>query len=564
MAVLGEISFTLGPYQGLVERAVTEMKDQRVISRIWERDHTLWAPEPTEITNRLGWLQGPEAMADGSARFFSFADSLRREGYRCAVLLGMGGSALAPAVFRKVFGVREGWLDLVVLDTTVPGAIAALAEKLDPERTIFVVSTKSGTTVETISLFKFFYNWMADALGGEEVGRHFVAITDPGSPLIDIGGRYRFRVGFLNAAGMGGRYGAISSLGLVPAALIGVDLGELVARSRGMARRLSPKEGGEPALLLGALLGELAKEGRDKVTLILSPQIVSFGDWLEQLLAESTGKGGKGILPVVGEDIGGADAYGADRLFVQISLEGDAGLDEALKPMAEAGHPVVRIVLRDPYDIGGEIFLWEMAVAIACYRLGVNPFDQPDVEQAKAYARKAMIRGQGQGARGEVPSLRRDGIEVYGVAKGGTPGEALKAFLAEAREGNYVALQAFLAPSPQIDAALHNLRCMIRDRLKVATTLGYGPRYLHSTGQLHKGDGGKGLFVQFTADDLHDLPIPDEVGGSKSSLTFGMLKSAQALGDRQALTERGRKVISFHLGKDPLRGLKALAAAIAK
>lgn len=561
------ITCTLGRYQGLVDQALAEIRDEQVIARIWQRDHTVWKPEPAEIANRLGWLQSPEAMADSAQRLCPFADTVRAEGYTRALLLGMGGSSLSPEVFRKAFGITEGYLDLAVLDSTVPGAVWAQTERLDPKRTIVIVSTKSGTTVETLSLFKFFYNWMADAVGREEAGKHFIAITDPGSPLVDIGTRYRFRVGFLNAPAIGGRYAAISSVGLVPAALIGMDLGQLLARAQAMARRCKPsnsmKEAENPGALLGAIVGELAKTGRDKITFVISSQVASFGDWLEQLIAESTGKEGKGILPVIGEDIEAPGEYGEDRLFVQLCLEGDTTADAAVAALEQAGHPIVRILLRDPYDLGGQLFLWEMAVVVAGHRLGINPFDQPDVEAAKILARQAVDEYKKKGSLPiETPFLSKDGIEVYGEMLADTPAEALKAFVAQAKPGSYVALQAFLEPTPEIDGALQALRMGLSRRLRLATTRGYGPRFLHSTGQLHKGDAGRGLFIQFTCDDARDASIPDEAGSAASSITFGILKAAQALGDRRALATAGRRVMHLHLGKDAVKGLRRLHAAI--
>jgi len=561
------ITYTLGRYQGLVDQALAEIRDERVVERIWERDHTVWKPEPAEIANRLGWLQSPEAMADSAQRLRPFADTVRAEGYTHALLLGMGGSSLAPEVFRKAFGVAQGYLDLAVLDSTVPGAVLALAERLDPKRTIVIVSTKSGTTVETLSFFKFFYAWMADAVEGGEVGKHFIAITDPGSPLLDIGTRYRFRLGFLNAPAIGGRYAALSSVGLVPAALIGVDIGQLLDHALAMARRCKPasttKEAANPGALLGAIMGELAKAGRDKITFVMSSQIASFGAWLEQLIAESTGKEGTGILPVIGEDVGAPGEYGEDRLFVHLSLDGDTTSDEAVAALERAEHPIVRLFLHDPYDLGGQAFLWEMAIAVASHRLGINPFDQPDVEATKLLARQAVDEYKKKGSLPiEPPNLIKDGIEVYGEMLADTPAEALMAFLAQAEPGDYAALQAFLESTPEIDEALQALRRGLRRRLRLATTIGYGPRFLHSTGQLHKGDAGRGLFIQFTAGDPRDASIPDEAGSPASSITFGTLKAAQALGDRRALAKAGRRVMRFHLGKDAVKGLRILQAAV--
>jgi transaldolase/glucose-6-phosphate isomerase len=561
------ITCALGNYQGLVDQALAEIRKQQIIMRIWEHDHTVWKPVPTEITNRLGWLQSPEAMADSWQRLRPFADGLRREGFTDALLLGMGGSSLAPEVFRKVFGVAEGYLDLTVLDSTVPGYIWAQAERLDPTQTLVIVSTKSGTTIETLSLFKFFYTWMTDAVGKEEAGKHFVAITDPGSPLLDISTQYRFRLGFINAAYMGGRFAAISSVGLAPASLTGMDLGQLLDRVRTMARQCKPagtaKEATNPGALLGAILGELAKAGRDKVALIISSQAASFGNWLEQLIAESTGKEGKGIVPVIGEELGTPEEYGEDRLFVHLYLEGDTGADAALAALEAAGHPIVRLAMRDLYDLGSQLFLWEMAIAVAGHRLGVNPFDQPDVEAAKVFARQAVAEYEDKGSLPrEVPVLVKDGIEVYGEATADTPAKVFTDFVAQAEPGSYIALQAFLEPTPEIEAALQDLRRLLRRRSQLATTCGFGPRFLHSTGQLHKGDAGKGLFIQFTADDRRDAPIPDEAGSAASSITFGILKEAQVLGDRRALAAAGRRVIRFHLGKDALQGITKLIKAM--
>jgi transaldolase/glucose-6-phosphate isomerase len=564
-----DISWALGEYQGLVDQGLAEIRDQQIIARIWAHDHTVWKPESTEITNRLGWLQSPEAMIDSFQRLRPFADAVRKEGYTDALLLGMGGSSLAPEVFRQAFGVEKGYLDLAVLDSTVPGAVLARAHQLNPEKTLVIVSTKSGTTVETLSLFKFFYTWMAAAVGKEEAGKHFIAITDPGSPLLDVSTHYRFRLGFINAAYMGGRYAALSSVGLVPAALIGMDLGQLLERARAMARRCKPasstKETIDPGALLGAIMAALAQAGRDKITFIISSQIASFGNWLEQLIAESTGKEGKGILPVVGEDLGAPGEYGEDRLFVHLCLEGDTAADAAVTALEAAGHPIVRISLHDAYDLGGQLFLWEMAVAVAGHRLGINPFDQPDVEAAKVFARQTVDEYKKKRSLPvEAPTLVKDGIEVYGETAAAQPAKALMAFLAQAGPGGggYVALQAFLEPTPEIDGALQALRMGLGSRLQLATTRGYGPRFLHSTGQLHKGDAGKGLFIQFTADDARDAPIPDEAGSAASAITFGILKAAQALGDRRALVAAGRRVLRFHLGKDAVKGLRALSEAV--
>jgi transaldolase/glucose-6-phosphate isomerase len=556
MAKLHELA-RLGASQAAVDAALEEMRESHIMARIWAHDYTVWKPEPTEITNRLGWLHIAEAMTEQVPHLEAFVASVRADGYTDALLLGMGGSSLAPEVFSKVFaGPVANALNLAVLDTTDPGAVLSYTERLDPARTLFIVSTKSGTTVETLSGFKYFYNRTMAVEGVDGAGEHFVAITDPGcrpAGMVSLAERYRFRRVFLNDPNIGGRYSALSFFGLVPAALLGVDLEMLLDRALAEARNCEPgncpANGDNDGTWLGAILGELAKGGRDKVTMIASPPIASFGDWLEQLIAESTGKEGKGILPVVGEPLGPPEVYGDDRLFVYLRLDGDDTFDTAVQALESAGHPLVRLRLRDLYDLGEQFFLWEMATAVAGYRLGINPFDQPNVEAAKVLARQMAAAYT---ASGTLPAEEPAPLT----------GEAWHGFLAQARPGDYIALQAYVQPTAGTDAALLALRARLRDHLKLATTAGYGPRFLHSTGQLHKGDGGNGLFVQFTADSPQDVPIPDEAGSPRSSMTFGVLKMAQALGDKQALLDAGRRVIRFHLGTDVVGGLRLLATVL--
>jgi len=552
----------LGAYRPAVDAALARMAGQRVVARIWQHDHTVWKPDPAEIANRLGWLHSPEAMSENVPRLDALTEAVRAAGYADVLLLGMGGSSLAPEMFGQVFGPESppppgegqgrGNLALAVLDSTDPGAVLAHAERLDPARTLFVVSTKSGTTVETLSFFKFFYNWTADALGADRAGEHFVAITDPGSKLAALAEHYRFRATFLNDPHIGGRYSALSYFGLVPATLAGVDAPRLLERARAMAAACGPDVATEdnPGAWLGATLGELAGAGRDKLTLVTSPAIASFGNWVEQLVAESTGKEGRGILPVVGEPLGTPAAYGDDRFFVYLQLpspragEGwGGGHNAAIRPLEDAGYPVVRFHLRDCYDLGGQFLLWEIATAVAGHLLGINPFSQPNVESAKVQAR-AMVEAYLEA--GTLPSGEFAPLT----------GTALREFLTQARPGDYIALQAYVQPTAEADEALQALRIRLRDRYRLATTVGYGPRFLHSTGQLHKGDAGHGLFVQFTADSPRDVPIPDEAGKPASSITFGVLEAAQSAGDRQALLAAGRRVIRFHLGSDVIGGLK--------
>ena len=557
---------SLGADQSNVDRALMEIKNQKIITRIWRHDHTVWKPDPAEITNRLGWLHIPEKMAEILPNIQSFVDELRHEGYTHALLMGMGGSSLAPEVFRFTFGVREGYLDLAVLDSTDPGAVSSFSEKLDPLKTLYIASTKSGGTVETLSFLKYFFNQTIDAVGDQNAGQHFIAITDPGSGLEKLAKKLNFRKIFLNDPNIGGRYSALSYFGLVPAALIGVDVSRLLDRAITMACNNEgcncPIAGNNSGAWLGTIVGEFALSGRDKLTLILSPDISHFGSWVEQLIAESTGKEGKGILPVDGETLLTPDAYADDRLFVYLRLEGNGTYDEKVKHLDKAGHPVVQIHLRDIYDLGGEFFRWEIATAIAGYRLGINPFDQPNVESAKVSARQILSAYQKEGKLPELaPTLTSEGIAVYTDQQVASLKEALWRFLSQVETGRhrgYAALQAYLKPSPETDEALRLLRSKIQTQLKIATTVGYGPRFLHSTGQLHKGDGGQGLFIQFTDDISIDVPIPQEAVQKGSSITFGTLKLAQALGGREALINAGRKVIRFHLGKDVNEGLHRL------
>jgi glucose-6-phosphate isomerase len=557
--VIAQDSASLGAYQGAVDAALAELREERVVERLWAGDHTVWKPEPAEISNRLGWLHSPGVMMEALPEIEAFVDAVRAAGYTHALLLGMGGSSLAPEVFRYVFGVKEGYLDLSVLDSTDPGAVLDYAERLDPERTIFIVSTKSGGTVETFSFFKYFYNRVAEVVGREGAGDRFVAITDPGSGLEQTAKRYDFRATFLNDPNIGGRYSALSYFGLVPAALIGVDVAALLSR----AGDVSPAGETNPGAWLGAVMGEAATAGRDKLTLLTSSSLAPFGTWVEQLVAESTGKDGTGILPVVEEPAGPSSVYGDDRLFVSVKLR-DEDVDFSLEELARAGHPVVEIRLNDAYDLASEMFRWEMATAIAGRRLGINPFDQPNVESAKVLAREMVETYREEGTLpAQEPTLRAEGISVYGPAGAGTLAGALDGFLAQAKPGDYVALQAYVRPSEETTDALQRLRLKLRDGTKLATTLGYGPRFLHSTGQLHKGDAGNGLFIQFTADHQQDAAIPDEAGAAAAALTFGVLEEAQALGDRRALLDGGRRVIRFHLREDVVAGLERLAGTLA-
>ena len=558
------IKVNLGEYEQTVKAVLQKMAEQRVIGRIWSHDHTVWKPEPAEISNRLGWLRIAEESKRSIDRLTGLADKLRAAGYRRALLLGMGGSSLAPEVFARTFGPTEGYLDVSVIDSTDPQFIHSIAEELDFSKTLFIVSTKSGGTVETLSFFKYFYNRTVEAVGADSAGEHFLAITDPGSKLADMAAEYKFRDTFINDPNIGGRYSALSYFGLVPAALLGIDLRRLLERATqaacgcgdpdcagGRTGTEAGRGGAEdPCALLGAILGRLVSEQaagspRDKLTIFTSAGLESFGDWVEQLLAESTGKEGRGIVPVIGEPLGAVEIYGKDRLFVQLRLKGADEPAAALDTLVRAGHPLVRIDLQDIYDLGAQFFVWEMATAIAGYLLEINPFDQPDVESAKVRAREMM------GTYADTGTLPEDPAEA-------PEAEVLDRFLSQAGAGDYVCMQAYVKPSDATTELLQQLRAGIRDRYRIATTLGYGPRFLHSTGQLHKGDSGAGLFIQFTDTPDRDVPIPDTAGREQSSVSFGTLKMAQALGDKQALKDNQRRVIRINLGADVPGELKRL------
>jgi transaldolase/glucose-6-phosphate isomerase len=556
-----DISTSLGQYAASVDEAMADLEAERIVARIWDHDYTVWKPEPTEISNRLGWLHIAQVMKQNTCYIKAVTDAVRADGYTHALLLGMGGSSLAPEVFRKTFGVKDEYLDLSVLDSTDPGAVLAHAERLEMERTLFIVATKSGGTEETLSFFRFFYNQVADAVGADHAGEHFVAITDPGTGLIDLARKHSFRDVFLNDPTIGGRYSALSYFGLVPAMLVGVNVDSLLDRATGM---MESCKSGNTGARLGVIMGALAVSGRDKVTLVASPPISAFGAWVEQLIAESTGKEGKGILPVDGEELGAPEVYGQDRLFVYLRLAGDNTYDNAVQALRDGGQPVVQIDLQDLYDLGGEFFRWEFATAVAGHILGINPFDQPNVEAAKVLAREMVSAYKEKGELlSMTPKLESDGITVYATINEDSLEGMLDSFLKQAKPGDYVAIQAYVQPTQETSAALQQLRMSIRDHSKLATTVGYGPRFLHSTGQLHKGDAGNGLFIQLTADsNPQDAAIPDEAGSLHSSIGFGAFKDAQALGDLRALLDAWRRVIRVHLGHDVKGGSSKLMESL--
>jgi transaldolase/glucose-6-phosphate isomerase len=565
---LGEQTSTLpANLEAAVRASLDDWTREGRTGRLWARDATLWTG--ADEASWLGWLGvvGEQAaLVDSLGRF---AAEVRAEGFRHVLLLGMGGSSLCPEVLSRTFGPVAGHPELLVLDSTDPAQVLAFERRIDPARTLFIVSSKSGSTLEPNIFKQYFFERVTANAGAGDAGGRFVAITDPGSKMQAVAEADRFRRVFFGVPSIGGRYSALSSFGLVPAAAMGLDVGRLLDAARGMARACAATVPADenPGAVLGTILGVLARRGRDKVTLVASPPIQGLGAWLEQLLAESTGKEGKGLIPVDQEPLGPPAAYGPDRLFVYLRLEPapDRRQDEALAALAAAGHPVVRIAVPEPYAIAAEFFRWEFATAVAGAFLGINPFDQPDVEASKVATRRLTDEVERTGRLpAEQPVLETEGVTLYAdpataaaVAAGEpTLAGALGAHLGRIRPGDYVALLAYVAMSEPHEALLQGMRTRIRDRYRVASCLGFGPRFLHSTGQAYKGGPNSGVFLQITCDDAADLPVPGR------RYTFGVVKAAQARGDFEVLCERGRRALRVHLGRDVAAGLATLARAV--
>ena len=529
----------LGCYAAGVEALLASMDREDLVGRIWRRDHTVWKPDPTEIADRLGWLTVTEAMRRQAAELATFSGEVRCAGFRHVVLLGMGGSSLGPEALRQTFGSAPGFPGLIVLDSLVPERVLEVKGAVDPAKTLFLFSSKSGSTIEPNTCYAYFRNLVEQSVGSEKAGAHFAAITDTGTSLETLAAAQGFRRVFLNPSGIGGRYSVLSCFGLVPAALMGIDLDKLLARADRMKDRCLPglSCAGNPGARLGVIVGMLAQRGRDKVTLVTSPAISSFGLWAEQLLAESTGKEGTGIVPIAAEPLGLPEEYGYDRLFVYLRMEGDDNkeTDLTMGSLQAAGHPIVRIDMQDKYDVGAEFFRWEFATAVAGSVLKVTPFDQPDVQSAKDMTDAVLGR-----------FLNTGSLPLVG------PSGSLWELLDEANPGDYLAVMVYAVETPSVDRALQTLRRKVMQRYTIAVTVSYGPRYLHSTGQLHKGGPGSGLFLQLTADHTREVDIPGQGFG------FGLLSDAQAAGDMQALRNAGRRTVRVHLGSSPENGINRL------
>ncbi|HEU4371131.1 MAG TPA: bifunctional transaldolase/phosoglucose isomerase [Methylomirabilota bacterium] len=552
-----------------VRTTLKEWTDGGKVRRLWARDAALWTN--ADEGRRLGWLGTTDDQLAHVDHLRQAAENVRSGNFTHAVLLGMGGTVLGAGALARTFGRIAGFPELRVLDSTDPAQIRAVERGVDLARTLFIVSSKSGSTLEPNILKRHFFEAVKAAVGPAEAGRRFVAITDPDSKLQYVAEADRFRRIFFGLPSLGGRYSALSDFGVVPAAIMGLDIARLLGQADEMVHACAASVPVEenPGAVLGIVLGVLARRGRDKVTLVVSPAIHGLGTWVEQLLTASLGKGGRGLLVVEGEPAGAPAVYGGDRLFVHLRLESapDAGQDAAVAALEGAGQPVVRIAINDPYDLGGEFFRWQFAAAVAGAVLGVNPFDQPDIEGAKIASRKLTAEYEKTGMLAPERALRQgDGLALFADTRNaaeldaagadGTVAATLKAHLRRAKAGDYVGLLAFLEMSPAAEAELQALRVAIRDRLRVATSVAFGPRYLHSSGQAYKGGANSGVFIQLTADDAGDFPVP----GHKYS--FGVVKAAQARGDLAVLGERGRRALRVHLGRDVKAGLAALRRAV--
>jgi len=555
--------------QPACDAALDDWRRAGNVRRLWAGDATLWTS--ADEHQWLGWLDIVDEQRQCLGQLDRLADDIRKDGFTHAVLLGMGGSSLGPEVLATCLGHGREHPPLMVLDSTNPAQVRAVADAIDPARTLFIVSSKSGSTLEPNILKAYFFDRVAQAVGAEKAGRHFIAVTDPGSPLQELAKHDQFRDLAFGKPCIGGRYSVMSDFGLVPAEVAGLDVGRLLGSAQKMVRSCSAAvpPADNPGVALGAALAVAAKAGRDKVTIIASPGIADFGAWLEQLLAESTGKQGKGLIPVDAEPLGPPAVYGQDRLFAYVRLSGEAdpAQDEAVAALEQAGHPVVRIEVVERYHLGQEFFRWEIATAVAGAMIGINPFDQPDVEASKVKARELTDAYETKGALPvETPLLQDGGLTVFADAAnikvlkqagdGSTLIGSLKAHLQRLHAGDYCALLAYIARNARHQKALQHIRTMIRDARRVATCVGFGPRFLHSTGQAYKGGPNSGVFLEITGEAKDQVRVP----GHKYD--FGAVIAAQARGDFAVLNQRGRRALRVHLGKDVDAGLATLKDAI--
>lgn len=571
-SALDRVECALGVRQEAVDQKLRASQDQGLVRRVWAKDPTLWHQDPVHhkiIRNAMGWLTVLDAQREEVHRLLAVTEDVQKAGFRHVLLLGMGGSSLCPEVSRMTFGVVPGYPELHVLDSTVPAQVREFERRVELSKTLCIVASKSGSTTEPLVFQKYFFERMQQAVG-QKAGDHFIAITDPGSLLEGMARELRFRHVLHGVPEIGGRYSALSNFGMLPAALMGVDVKGLLNRAEAMRQscEAAVPSSHNPGVVLGAAIGVLAQAGLDKLTLVASPPLWDLGAWLEQLIAESTGKENLGIIPIDDEPLEGPEVYGHDRVFVYLRYEQgvDREQEAKLAALEQAGHPVIRIHIGDLLNLGQQYFLWEMATAVAGSILGINPFDQPNVQESKDYTKQYLETVVQTGRLPETSPLLSDGdLHLFAdeqnmkALQGTTSWEqAVAAHLSRVESGDYVAINAYVERTHAVHDRFQRIRTIIRNRKHAATTLGYGPRFLHSTGQLHKGGPNSGVFLQITCDDADDLPIPGE------PYSFGVLKSAQALGDMQSLTSRGRRVIRLHLGADVEKGLARLEHVLHK
>jgi len=549
-----------------VDASLQDWKKRGKVKRLWQKDASLWTG--TDEDKWLGWLDVTEQQIENVDALKEIAADIKKAGYRNALLLGMGGSSLCPEVLRLTFGKAAGYPDLHVLDSTDPAQIKATEEIVDLNSTLCIVSSKSGSTLEPNIYKQYFFDRVKAKVGEKEVGNRFIAITDPSSKMQRVAEKDKFRKIFMGVPSIGGRYSALSNFGMVPGAVMGIDILKLLKNTKTMVDACGEDTDAvtNPGVILGTILGIAANQGRDKMTIITSPGIFDLGAWLEQLLAESTGKSGKGIIPVDRERLAKPDTYGDDRVFAYLRLESDSDKEQsaAVDALAKAGHPVIRIVLPDIYNLGQEFFRWEIATAVAGSLIGINAFNQPDVEASKVETRNLTSEYESTGKLPpESPFFTGDGAKLYAdrtnaaALKGGaTLADFLKKHLARIGAGDYFGVLGYITMNEAHEEALQTIRLAVRDNKKVATVLGFGPRFLHSTGQAYKGGPNTGVFLQITCDDAVDILVPGQ------KYTFGVVKAAQARGDFAVLAQRGRRALRVHLGKDVAAGLATLTDAV--
>jgi glucose-6-phosphate isomerase len=558
------------PLRGELVAAAAAWDASNNTARLWKKDASLWTS--ADESKWLGWLSAPEDLARELASLHAFGTQVRSDGFAHVLLLGMGGSSLCPEVLSETFGQLPGGPRVHVLDSTDPAQVAAVDASVDLSSTLVIVASKSGSTLEPNIFHAYFYHRMVETVGAANAGRHFIAITDPGSKLETVAARDGFRRTFAGVPSIGGRYSALSPFGSVPAAAMGLDLNRWHASAAAMAEACRADRPAmlNPGVSLGLLLGSCAVRGVDKLTLIVSPRIYDFGAWLEQLIAESTGKNGRAIIPVDRETLQAPSHYSTDRVFAYVRLASapEDEQDAAVEGLVTAGRPVVRLDVAEPYALAGEFFRWEIATAVAGSVMDINPFDQPDVEASKIETRKLTTDFEATGRLpAETPAVVDEGLRFFtdaanheALASSATSPSAsawLAAHLSRLGAGDYFALLAYVPMTPAHEAVLSRLRHRVREHAGVATCLGFGPRFLHSTGQAYKGGPNTGVFLQVTCDDAHDLPVP----GARYS--FGTVKSAQARGDFQVLVDRKRRALRVHLGADVLAGLETLDRLVA-